>query len=68
MLGRFEPQQAGAVADILMDDKNIEDKVVAAKSVIEKILGAKKNIQAKSLLENEDLEELDRLLKAKKRN
>ena len=68
LLGRFEPQQAGAVADILMDDKNIEDKVVAAKSVIEKILGAKKNIQAKSLLENEDLEELDRLLKAKKRN
>ncbi len=64
----FESADTGAVADILLDDKNIENKLQACNQVLETILQEKARNQEKNLLENGDLEELDRLLKSKKTN
>ena len=65
ILEEFGPQEVGAVASILLDDKNTENKKEAAAQPLEILLEAKQRQKESELLEQGDLSQLDRMLKQK---
>lgn len=65
VLGQFEEQDIGAVAAILLDDKNTENKKKAAQQPLEILLDAKRRKQEAELLNQGDLSRLDEMLKQK---
>lgn len=65
LLEEFDPQEVGAVAAILLNDKNTERKKEAAEQPLEILLEAKSRRKESELLEQGDLSQLDRILKQK---
>ncbi|MBR5152557.1 MAG: DNA primase [Clostridia bacterium] len=65
LLEQFSPEEIGVVAAILLDDKNTENKKEASIQPLAKVLDAKQRIKQAELLTNDDLHELDKMLKQK---
>lgn len=68
LLEQFPPEEVGAVAAILLDDKNTEHKNQACEQPLAIMLEAKRRSVQDALLEQGDLNELDKILKMKKKN
>lgn len=66
LLDQFPPDKVGAVAAILLDDKNTEHKNLAYEQPLDLLLSAKRRRIEEELLEQGDLNRLDQLLKEKK--
>lgn len=66
LLAEFPAESAGTVTAILMDDKNIENKSKACSQPIGLLLEEKAKRQQARLMEQDDLAELDKMLKNQK--
>lgn len=68
LLSELHPEEIDAVTSILIDDKNIEDKTAAYLQPLNMLIDAK-NIRLQSdLIDNDDLDALDKMLKQKNKN
>ena len=67
LLGTFSSEQAGAVAAILVDDRNTTHTDKSLVQPLDTILAHKKKKKEEKLLQADDLEALDKLIKEKHR-
>lgn len=67
LVGRFDSDEAKAVSDILIHDKNVRDKEAAAENPLRIILSEKLGRLEENALKSGDQEELQRLFEMKKR-
>ncbi len=65
LLAQMPQEETGAVTAIFMDDKNIENKERAYRQPLEFLLAEKARWQQSQLMEQDDLAQLDRMLKQK---